>query len=238
MMTQAYAINPVEYVVRRLNATHTISDEAQVALRRAIMIRPMVPGHREVEADSCAAFLLQGLASRVRLLADGRRQLTGFIVPGDLCDHGFLSGRKSSTRIFTLTDSVIAEVRMPAFIDLCDEHPDVLRALLRCFAIESAVTEERIVSLGLRTAMERLGHLFCEISQRLDDIGLVNDHAFDFQVTQAELGEGLGISAVHVNRTLQRLRRENFVTARGGRIQILDGAGLRDMAGYDLAYLR
>lgn len=237
MTDQAYAANPIEYVIRRLNSTLEISAAAEDALSRAISIRPALPDHVEVSVDSCAAFLLQGLACRVRLLSDGRRQLTGFLVSGDLCDHGFLSGCKSSTRIFTLSRSVVAEVPMPAFIALCDEHPDLLRSLLRTTAVEGAVTEERIVSLGLRTAAERLGHLFCEMHQRLEAVGLVQNQSYDFHVTQAELGEGLGMSAVHVNRTMQRLRRENFLSARGGRISILDGVGLRNMAGYDPAYL-
>lgn len=237
MTDQAFRSNPIEYVIRRLNSLMRISRAAEDALGRAISIRPAVSHHVEVEVASSAAFLLQGLACRMRLLANGRRQLTGFLISGDLCDHGFLSGSSPTTRVFTLAPSVIAEVPMPGFIALCDEHPDLLRALLRMAAVESAVAEERIVSLGLRTAVERLGHLFCEMHNRLEAVGLVDEESYDFRVTQAELGEGLGMSAVHVNRTMQRLRRENFLSTRGGRINILDRAGLRHMAGYDPAYL-
>lgn len=236
-MTDQAGANPIEYVIRRLNAARTISLAAEEALSGAVSFRPTQPDHVEVDVDSCAAFLARGLACRFRLLADGRRQLTGFLIAGDLCDHGFLSGCKPVTRILTLTRCVIAEVRMPRFVALCEEHPDLLSALMRSTALDSAVTEEHVVSLGLRTAAERLGHLICEMHQRLDAVGLVDDEAFDFRVTQAELADGLGMSAVHVNRTLQRLRRQRFVAARGGRISIMDGAGLRKMAGYDPAYL-
>lgn len=238
MTDQAHALSPVRYVLRRLNAALKISPAAEHALSRAIVIRPVLPHHVEVEVASCVPFLLHGLACRVRLLTDGRRQLTGFLVSGDLCDHGFLSGSATTTtRILTLTRSVIAELRMPSFVALCDEHPDLLRALLRTTAIDRATTEEHIVSLGLRTAAERLGHLFCEMYYRMDAVGLVEDGSFEFPVTQAELGEGLGMSTVHVNRTLQRLRHESFLASRAGHVSILDADGLRQMVGYDPAYL-
>jgi CRP-like cAMP-binding protein len=233
----ACAANPIEHVVRRLNSAMAISPGAQQALARAITVRPPIPDHVEVEMDACATFLLRGLACRTRTLPNGRLQLTAFLVPGDLCDHGFLSGCKSATRILTLSRSIVAEIRMPAFIALCDEHPDLLRALMRMTAIKSAATEEHIVSLGIRTALERMGHLFCEMHDRLETVGLVEQGAFDFPATQAELGAGLGMSAVHVNRTLQRLRRDKFITSHRGRVRIMNTAGLREMAGYDSASL-
>lgn len=237
MIDSAGPVSTVKHVLRRLNAACEITPAAERALSGAISIRPAVAGHMEVHVDSCVAFLLTGLACRVRLLADGRRQLTGFLVPGDLCDHGFLKSCKSTTKILTLVPSTVAEISMSAFLALCDDHPDVMRSLLRVTAVEGAVSEERIVSLGLRTSFERLGHLFCELHQRLATVGLVDHDSYDFHVTQAEIGDGLGMSAVHVNRTLQRLRRENFLSSRSGRIHILDEVGLRKMAGYDPEYL-
>lgn len=228
---------PAKYVLRRLNAALEISSLAEHALSGAMSIRPAIDSHAEVKVDSCVAFLLSGLACRVRFLSDGRRQLTGFMVPGDLCDHGFLNGCQGTTKILALQCSMVAEVPMSSFLSVCDDHPDVMRALLRMTAVEGAVNEERIVSLGLRTSAERLAHLFCELHQRLDMVGLVTRGSYEFPVTQAEIGDGLGMSAVHVNRTLQRLRRENFVSAKGGRIHILDEVGLREMAGYNPEYL-
>lgn len=237
MTDQAISAYCIDHLLRRLNRSSELSPAAAEALRRAISIRPPVADHVEVSVESCAGFLLRGLACRVRLLPDGKRQLLDFLVAGDLCDHGFLTGCKSLTRIFTLAPSIVAELRMPAFLSLCDQHPDFLRALLRTTAAESAVTEERIVSLGSRSAVQRMSHLFCELHHRLRQVGLVEEDGFDFHVTQAELGDGLGMSAVHVNRTLQRLRRENLVSAHSGRVTILDRDGLSDLAGYDPAYL-
>lgn len=237
MTDQAISAHYIDHLLRRLKASSELSSAAADALRRAISIRPALGAHAEVSFDTCAGFLLYGLACRVRILPDGKRQLLDFLIAGDLCDHGFLTGCKSVTRIFTLAPSIVAELRMPSFLTLCDQHPDFLRALLCTTAAESAVTEERIVSLGARSAVQRMSHLFCELHHRLRQVGLVEDDGFDFQVTQAELGDGLGMSAVHVNRTLQRLRRENLVSAHAGRINILDRAGLSQVAGYDPAYL-
>lgn len=232
MTDHARAAQSIEYVLRRLSAAYPLSPGAQLALSQAVTVRPIVPDHVEIDVNGCAAFLLRGLACRSRSLPDGRRQYTAFLVSGDTCDYGFLSGCVPTARILSLTRCMIAEVRMPRFVELCDRHPDVLRALMRNAAVETANAEEHIISLGLRSAAERLGHLFCELHYRFAAVGLVNGGGFDFQVTQAEIGEGLGMSAVHVNRTLQRLRRDKFVSTSTGRINITDRAGLRDMAGY------
>jgi CRP-like cAMP-binding protein len=234
---QAYAANPVEYVVRRLKTVLGISPDAERALAEAIVMRPPLSAREVVKSASGAQFLLRGLACRSRTLPDGRQQVTAYVVPGDLCNHSFLAGGASTAAMSTLVPSVIAEIPMPDFLALCDDHPDVMRALLKTIAHEDAMIEERVVSLGVRTALERLGHLFCEMYQRLDAVGLVRNQGYEFRVTQSEMGHGLGMSAVHVNRTLQRLRREKFVFTREGRISSLDWAGLRDMAGYDPAYL-
>ena len=144
MIDPACAANPIEHVVRRLNSAMAISPGAQQALARAITVRPPIPDHVEVEMDACATFLLRGLACRTRTLPNGRQQVTAFLVPGDLCDQGFLSGCKSATRILTLSRSIVAEIRMPAFIALCDEHPDLLRESKRARSFITRQAEDMV----------------------------------------------------------------------------------------------
>ena len=103
--------------------------------------------------------------------------------------------------------------------------------------IDSAIFREWIVNVGARPANARLAHLLMEIYRRLEAIGQAKDDEFVFPITQADLGECLGLSAVHVNRVLQELRREGFVEVQRGRFRILERAKLEAFGGFDDGYL-
>lgn len=86
--------------------------------------------------------------------------------------------------------------------------------------------------------MERVAHLFCELWHRLDVVGMVSHgNSYDLPLTQAEIGDALGLSTVHVNRTLQVLRREAIITLRQSRVTIEDLGRLHELAGFDASYL-
>ena len=93
------------------------------------------------------------------------------------------------------------------------------------------------LSLGQRPAISRMAHLFCELHARLGVVGLARGNSFDFPLTQRELGDCLGLTVVHVNRTLQQLRRQGLVEAENRQITILDRRGLESVAEFDPAYL-
>jgi len=96
-----------------------------------------------------------------------------------------------------------------------------------------------VVSLGRRQASERLGHLFCELHLRLSMVGLVDDGlSYELPIRQSDIGDLLGLSAVHVNRSLQDLRRTGLVSLRDRRLTIHDLEGLRELSFFDAAYLR
>ena len=190
------------------------------------------------EAGREVSVLLSGLACQVKMLDSGRRQITGLIVPGDICDYSFLTGDIGSSHVMALTPSHVGRIAVGSLTDLCDQHPRVMRAILRAAASEWAMTQERVISLGLRTALERVAHLLCEMHARLASVGLVGEgNSYDLPLTQAELGEALGLSTVHVNRTLQVLRRNGTITMRNGVVTIGNLDALREEAGFDPAYL-
>ena len=90
--------------------------------------------------------------------------------------------------------------------------------------IDASIFREWMVGLGRREAYGRVAHLLCELYVRLRSVGLSNGHAYDLPLTQAEWGDALGISTVHVNRTLQDLRGEGLITLRG-RLRCWTGIG-------------
>jgi CRP-like cAMP-binding protein len=119
-----------------------------------------------------------------------------------------------------------------------DRYPNIAVAIARYASMQQAITREWLVNVGHRTAFERLGHLLCETYVRLEAVGLTRDHAFELPLTQAELGDTLALSAVHVNRTLMEMRRLKLVTFQNRHVAIHDYPALQAAAGFDPAYLQ
>jgi CRP-like cAMP-binding protein len=103
--------------------------------------------------------------------------------------------------------------------------------------IDAAVTRELALSLGQRSAISRMAHLFCELYVRLDAVGRARPDGYEFPLTQRELAECLGLTVVHVNRTVQELRRRNLVELENRHLTILDRRGLEGVAEFDPSYL-
>jgi CRP-like cAMP-binding protein len=104
-------------------------------------------------------------------------------------------------------------------------------------ALDAAISREWLATMGRRSAYEQLAHLFCELYFRMDWAGQVERQEFHFELTQAELGDACGLSTVHVNRSLQALRRDGFISLENHRLTILNLDGLINVAGFDPAYL-
>jgi CRP-like cAMP-binding protein len=103
--------------------------------------------------------------------------------------------------------------------------------------VDGAITREWLLGQGRRNALQRIAHLLCEIDARLRDVGQSSNGYFTLPVTQVELGDMLGLSAVHTNRVLQELRSRKLITWSGHSVQILDADGLCGLAEFDADYL-
>jgi CRP-like cAMP-binding protein len=104
--------------------------------------------------------------------------------------------------------------------------------------VDEATLREWLLNVGQRSALQRIAHLFCELCVRLTVVGLVDEHeTFTLPLTQAELADTTGMTTVHVNRTLQRLRKDKLIATRKGRLTILDFQKLAEISGFNEAYL-
>ena len=110
-------------------------------------------------------------------------------------------------------------------------------ALLALALNEQAILRVWLTCLGCREKLEHVAHLFCELHQRLRRIGLVGDHTFDLPLTQELLAQATGMSAVHVNRVIQRLRKEGLIALHDHHLVILEPKRLRELAEFDTTYL-
>lgn len=232
--------DPLERVILRLSRFEGLGPDEAAGLRRSVRRSALLPAYSDVFRDTPheVTVLLTGMVCQFRLMGNGRRQITGIFVPGDICDFGFLAGNEPLGHFMTMDNSQVGRMPSRVFLGLAEAHPSLMRATLRAAATASAIAHERVISLGSRVAIERVAHLLSELRYRLDAVGLVGrGNTFDIHLTQAEIGDALGLSTVHVNRTLQILRREQVIGLRQGRVTIENVGRLHELAGFDAAYL-
>jgi CRP-like cAMP-binding protein len=193
-----------------------------------------------IEQDEETASLIvlcSGMARAVRTLSDGRQQIVAVFVAGDTLnatDIPFLHARNS---VSALTSAICLSIPLRHLDNLLRDHPAIARALWLETAARSAIQQEWMVWLGRRTAQARLAHFLCEVSYRLQLSGLTSGDGFEFPLTQRELGDALGLSPVHVNRTLQLLRSQGLIELSHQRLTIRDKKGLYEVAEFDPRYL-
>ena len=179
--------------------------------------------------------LVDGLALGSRRLPGGGQQHVALQAPGDLLDqHGFVLGRVSLT-IQAIVDCTVQTFPRSALRLTLAERPDVLALMHGEMAASALLAQERMLSLGRRTARARLAHLMCEVAER--GIGEEGGQVYALPMTQNDLADLLGLSVVHTNRSLQELRRESLLEFSRGRLRILDAPGLKRVAAFDPSYL-
>lgn len=179
---------------------------------------------------------LDGFACRYKLLPDGRRQISEFMLPGDLCDIRTFSVPRMDHSIAALSSVDVAVLTAEAVNRLL-QLPGLSRALARNSVLHQAILREWLTNVGKRTAFERIAHLLCETFERLQVVGLVRGDTCDLPVTQTELADVLALSSVHVNRMLMELRRSGLATFHSRQLVVHDLAALRRAAGFDSDYL-
>lgn len=192
---------------------------------------------RSGEPLNSSMILLDGWIARSKDLAGGERQITELHVAGDFADlHGFTLKRLDHD-LTTLSDCTVAVVPHERLQQLTERYPRVGRAYWFSTNVDAAIHRELALSLGQRSALARMAHLFCELHVRLDVVGRARKDGYAFPLTQRELSECLGLTVVHANRTLQELRRRGLVELENRELTILDLAGLQGIAEFDPAYL-
>lgn len=181
--------------------------------------------------------VLDGWACRFKLLPDGRRQITSVLLPGDICDLDSLYVTKSDYAVGTLTACTVATIARSALRELAAQHPAISEALGFLMAVDNAMLTERSACLGRRSAREHLAHFLCELLMRLKLVGQARGNGFMLSITQEEIGDALGLTAVHVNRVLQGLRNDGMIEQRGHQVVICEWHVLRRIAAFRSGYL-
>ncbi|WP_306006944.1 Crp/Fnr family transcriptional regulator [Aquicoccus porphyridii] len=228
-------------LMRKLSAFVALSgDDLETLARFHQRRRTFQAGHELIHEGGkhqSAFILAEGWACSYKMLPDGERQIVDFQVPGDFLGLRSVLFRATDHSVEAVTRIEASEVLASDIFDGFATAPRLATAILWAASRDEAMVVEHLVSIGRRSADERMAHLLLELGARLMLVGTGDKTGFDCPLTQYHLADALGLSAVHVNRVLRHLREEGLVTFQKGRVDFNDLPGLTRLADFDLDYL-
>jgi CRP-like cAMP-binding protein len=207
---------PANLFAKRIREAIGLSPSDHEALR-SLRVSERVLGNRELicrEGDIAThcTIVLSGFVARYKIIRD-REQILCFHVPGDFPD--------------------LQTLQLPVL----DHSPKLAHAFWRETLKEAAIFREWVCNVAGRNALGSIAHLICETATRLDVVGLVENDSFQLPFTQQDIANATGISVVHVNRTLQVLRRRGLITWEAQTLKLLDFEELKRIADFNPEYL-
>lgn len=234
-------IDVVDYFLKRILRRDTLSDDEKAAIEEAADgLQSFAAGTdlvREGERPNVSTLLVDGFATRYRVLANGERQITSIHVPGDFVDlHSFVL-KTMDHSVGALSDCRVVTFPHTALRHITESHPHLTRVMWLLTMLDAALHREWLVVMGGLPAARSMAHLICELHVRLQVVGLADEHGFTLPMTQSDLGDALGLSSVHVNRVLQELRGAGLISWQGQSVRILDWIRLQELAEFDPTYL-
>jgi len=222
-----------------VESTAPLAPEEKDALMRLPLRLHTIAADQDIlragDSPSECCQVVEGFACRYNTTAEGKRQILSFHIGGDIPDLQSLHLPVIDHNLITLASSKLAYIRHDDLRSLTRSHPRLGDLLWRDTLIDAAIFRQWMVGLGRRSARSRVAHLLCELLVKLRAVGLAEDHAFTLPLTQAELGDALALSNVHVNRVLQDLRGKGLITLRGGSLHVLNWEGLQGAGEFDPA---
>ncbi len=209
--------------------------QAATLRHRAFAARSDIVQEGDRPTDSL--MLLSGFAARYHLLADGRRNISAIHIPGDFVDlHSLLQDRMDHS-VGAITDCTVALVAHDFLRGLTETQPHLTRLMWLSTIIDAAMHRRWLMAAGRLSATGRLAHFLCEMFVRLQAVLMVDGQSFRLPINQTVVGDAMGLSLVHVNRTLQELRKRELIRWQGEQVTIIDWAGLSELAEFDGTYL-
>ena len=227
--------------ISKLNGLVPLSEAEMRVLERATdhprLVNPRKDLIREGDQPGPVFVVLEGWALRYKVLPTGTRQIMAFLMPGDACDLHIGMLAEMDHSIQTITQARVSIIPGPAMEEMIATHPGIARAMYVAQLIDAGTLRAWIVSLGRRSSAERAAHLLLELYARATRIGLVSGTSMDLPLSQQVLADALGMTAVHINRVLQVLRRSGALELGRGVLRIADSSALARISGFDDNYL-
>lgn len=230
---------PIDPVLRKLRSLSTLSEAEEAFVRSLGDRRERHAAGEELIAEGQPArrprFVVAGWAACQRVLPDGRRQIFRFILPGD--SFGFCDKPAPPAPWTVVALTALETIDAEPVLEITEEDraPALAQALAAASLQEEQLLLDHLVRLGQQSAYERVAHFLLELQKRLQIAGLGDSQRFPLPLTQEILADALGLSIVHVNRTLQQLRRERLIELRSGVAILLQPESLCSISDYDAA---
>jgi len=234
-------ISSADRLVRKLRWRDDVSEGEEAAIRAMVQPPQTYSARSYVVREGApldrSALLVDGIMARNKSLRDGERQITELHVPGDFADLHAFTLKRLDHDIVALSDCRISWVPHDLLREAIDLFPHLGRLFWFSTNLDAAIHRAWTVSLGRRDALQGLAHLLCELQVRLEIVGLADADGYALPLTQHDLADCLGLTAVHVNRVLRELRELRLVTVRSSRVTIADLGRLRQIAEFSPDYL-
>jgi CRP-like cAMP-binding protein len=229
-------------LIRRLEEYISLTDAdrqelADLSSQPTHTIPPRYDLIRDGDAPRSIYLVISGWGCHYRTLEDGRRQIVDFAIPGDFCDLNLFVLDRMDHSIGAITRFKVVEIGREVLHRVVTNCPNITTALWWVELVSKSIHREWIVNVAQRSAQERIAHLFCEMFLRLESVGLTNGFSCDFPLTQQDIADATGLTPVHVNRTIQELRRQDLVVLERQRLTIPDMLKLQEVAFFNPDYL-
>lgn len=223
-----------EYTDLSLPAREALERLEQFPVKRIEARRDLI---RQGQTPRHVYLIMKGWACRYKLLASGRRQIIDFPIAGDLCDLNVYILSRMDHSIGAITQLDVIEIGSAEFDAIATEQLEIMRALWWQELVTKSYHREWIVNVAARPALERVAHLLCEMFLRLESVGESDGYSCPFPVTQQDIADATGLTSVHVNRTLQALRRSGAISLEHRTLSIPDMQALKEIGQFNPDYL-
>jgi CRP-like cAMP-binding protein len=178
-----------------------------------------------------------GWLFRYKILHNGDRQIVDFVLPGQIFGLQACFFKASLYSIAAVTAASVSAFPLDVIDDVFDKNPQLAKALFWSAVCEAAIVGEHLIDTARRSAYERVSHLLLELFVRLKTNGQTDGDSFIMPLTQELIADALGLTAVHVNRTLRALREDRLVAINNKRVTIVDFDALSLICDFDRSYL-
>ena len=226
--------------ITRLRSLAPLSEADVYAVERVEMKRFSFQRRQDVLSKGMKPtfvyILLSGWAARYEVRRNGGRRITGFLLPGDFCGIHAVCEASMDHSIIALTHCIIGTIQREAMEAIAKASQPIFDAVWRAKLVEEAILRKWLVYAA--DAHQSVGRLLCELYARVDAVGLTSNGSCEVPLTQEMIGDALGLTPVHVNRMLQKLRAERLIELHDHELKILDAANLEMVAEFEPSYLQ
>lgn len=174
--------------------------------------------------------LLDGWVAASHMVANGGRQILKVHLPGDAVGTPSMSTARTVEELTALTDATVVEVPFARFGQIFEDHPRIAARFMLSIQLERVALMDRLASIGRTSAPAQLAAFLLDLMERLEPLGLVEKDGFVMRLTQEQIGDALGLTAVHINRTLRVIEDEGLIARVDRRVSLVDRPALERLA--------